>query len=89
MVESRNPSRKELRSDYSLLNSSDLRVEVALKLSTVNCQRRGRARTIHRPYNCQLSTVNCQLSTVNCQLSTVNCQLSTVNCQLSTVNCQL
>ncbi|WP_293334793.1 hypothetical protein [Microcoleus sp. CAWBG58] len=42
------------------------------QLSTVNCQLRGQARTIHCPYNCQLSTVNCQLSTVNCQLSTVN-----------------
>ncbi|MCC3441563.1 MAG: hypothetical protein JGK01_07050 [Microcoleus sp. PH2017_03_ELD_O_A] len=56
MVESPKPLRKKLKSDYSLLQSSDLRVEVTLKLSTVNCQ---------------LSTVNCQLSTVNCQLSTV------------------
>ncbi|WP_293154704.1 MULTISPECIES: hypothetical protein [unclassified Microcoleus] len=39
------------------------------QLSTVNCQLRGQARTIHSPYNCQLSTVNCQLSTVNCQLT--------------------
>ncbi|WP_293155681.1 MULTISPECIES: hypothetical protein [unclassified Microcoleus] len=46
--------------DYSLIQSSDLRIESALFRSTVNCQ---------------LSTVNCQLSTVNCQLSTVNCQL--------------
>ncbi|MCC3430499.1 MAG: hypothetical protein JGK01_23150 [Microcoleus sp. PH2017_03_ELD_O_A] len=43
MVESRNPDREKLKSDYSLLQSSDLRVEVALKLSTVkrstvNCQ---------------------------------------------------
>ena len=29
--------------------------------------------TVHRPDNCQLSTVHCQLST-NCQLSIVNCQ---------------
>ncbi|MCC3444372.1 MAG: hypothetical protein JGK01_22265 [Microcoleus sp. PH2017_03_ELD_O_A] len=48
--------RQKLKSDYSLLPSSDLRIEFALELSTVNCQ---------------LSTVNCQLSTVNCQLSTV------------------
>ncbi|WP_293333362.1 hypothetical protein [Microcoleus sp. CAWBG58] len=70
----RPPAWDKLKSDYSLLQSSHLRVEVTLLRSTVNCQ---------------LSTVNCQLSTVNCQLSTVNCQLSTVNCQLSTVNCQL
>ncbi|TAE08261.1 MAG: hypothetical protein EAZ94_25875 [Oscillatoriales cyanobacterium] len=38
LVESRNPDREKLKSDYSLLQSSDLRVEVALKLSTVNCQ---------------------------------------------------
>ncbi|MCC3433708.1 MAG: hypothetical protein JGK08_28180 [Microcoleus sp. PH2017_04_SCI_O_A] len=73
MVESRNVFREKLKSDYSLLQSSDLRVEITLKLSTVNSQ----LSTL------KLSTVNCQLS--NCQLSTVNCQLS--NCQLSTVNC--
>ncbi|MCC3445643.1 MAG: hypothetical protein JGK01_29165 [Microcoleus sp. PH2017_03_ELD_O_A] len=32
------PDREKLKSDYSLLQSSDLRVEAALKLSTVNCQ---------------------------------------------------
>ncbi|MCC3433337.1 MAG: hypothetical protein JGK01_21890 [Microcoleus sp. PH2017_03_ELD_O_A] len=32
------PDREKLKSDYSLLQYSDLRVEVALKLSTVNCQ---------------------------------------------------
>ncbi|MCC3429403.1 MAG: hypothetical protein JGK01_30135 [Microcoleus sp. PH2017_03_ELD_O_A] len=32
------PAREKLNSDYSLLQSSDLRVEVSLKLSTVNCQ---------------------------------------------------
>ncbi|WP_293225157.1 hypothetical protein [Microcoleus sp. PH2017_16_JOR_D_A] len=55
MVESRNPLRQKLKSDYSLLPSSD-----NCQLSTVNCQ----LSTV----NCQLSTVNCQLSTVNCQL---------------------
>ncbi|WP_293150629.1 MULTISPECIES: hypothetical protein [unclassified Microcoleus] len=45
------PAREKLNSDCSLLQSSDLRVEVSLKLSTVNSQ---------------LSTLNCQLSTVNC-----------------------
>ncbi|MCC3432153.1 MAG: hypothetical protein JGK01_15185 [Microcoleus sp. PH2017_03_ELD_O_A] len=38
LVESPKPAREKLKSDYSLLQSSDLRVEVALKLSTVNCQ---------------------------------------------------
>ncbi|MCC3430005.1 MAG: hypothetical protein JGK01_11675 [Microcoleus sp. PH2017_03_ELD_O_A] len=38
MVESLSRVREKLKSDYSLLQSSDLRVEVALKLSTVNCQ---------------------------------------------------
>ncbi|MCC3431698.1 MAG: hypothetical protein JGK08_17195 [Microcoleus sp. PH2017_04_SCI_O_A] len=38
MLESPKPDREKLKSDYSLLQSSDLRVEVALKLSTVNCQ---------------------------------------------------
>ncbi|TAG39111.1 MAG: hypothetical protein EAZ33_19185 [Oscillatoriales cyanobacterium] len=50
--------RQKLKSDYSLLPSSDLRINC--QLSTVNCQ----LSTV----NCQLSTVNCQLSTVNCQL---------------------
>ncbi|WP_293158007.1 MULTISPECIES: hypothetical protein [unclassified Microcoleus] len=44
LVESPNADREKLKSDYSLLQSSDLRVEFPLKLSTVNCQ---------------LSTVNC------------------------------
>ncbi|MCC3512315.1 MULTISPECIES: hypothetical protein [unclassified Microcoleus] len=44
LVESPKSLREKLKSDYSLLQSSDLRVKVALKLSTVNCQ---------------LSTVNC------------------------------
>ncbi|WP_293359237.1 hypothetical protein [Microcoleus sp. CAWBG24] len=46
MVESPNPEREKLKSDYSLLDSSDLMVEFDLRcqLSTVNCQ---------------LSTVNC------------------------------
>ncbi|WP_293339965.1 hypothetical protein [Microcoleus sp. CAWBG58] len=43
------PEREKLKSDYSLLQSSDLRVQATLPWSTVNCQ---------------LSTVNCQLSTV-------------------------
>ncbi|TAE68100.1 MAG: hypothetical protein EAZ25_17350 [Oscillatoriales cyanobacterium] len=38
LVESRNPDREKLKSDYSLLQSSDLRVEVALWGSTVKCQ---------------------------------------------------
>ncbi|WP_293338513.1 hypothetical protein [Microcoleus sp. CAWBG58] len=43
MVGSRNSLSENLKSDYSLLQSSDLRLEVALKpsscqLSTVNCQ---------------------------------------------------
>ncbi|MCC3510232.1 MAG: hypothetical protein JGK29_14305 [Microcoleus sp. PH2017_17_BER_D_A] len=37
-LKARPPAREKLKSDYSLLQSSDLRVEVALKLSTVNCQ---------------------------------------------------
>ncbi|WP_293342691.1 hypothetical protein [Microcoleus sp. CAWBG58] len=37
-LKARPPDREKLRSDYSLLQSSDLRVEAALKLSTVNCQ---------------------------------------------------
>ncbi|WP_293359543.1 MULTISPECIES: hypothetical protein [unclassified Microcoleus] len=32
------PSREKLKSDYLLLQSSGLMVEVAFKLSTVNCQ---------------------------------------------------
>ncbi|WP_293153016.1 MULTISPECIES: hypothetical protein [unclassified Microcoleus] len=46
LVESPNPEREKLKSDYSLLDSSDLMVEFDLRcqLSTVNCQ---------------LSTVNC------------------------------
>ncbi|WP_293338001.1 hypothetical protein [Microcoleus sp. CAWBG58] len=43
-MKARPPERKKLKSDYSLLQSSDLRVKIPLKLSTVNCQ---------------LSTVNC------------------------------
>jgi hypothetical protein len=38
LVESPKYLRDKLRSDYLLLQSSDLRVEFALKLSTVNCQ---------------------------------------------------
>ncbi|WP_293369589.1 hypothetical protein [Microcoleus sp. CAWBG556] len=44
---------------------SDKRALISFSLFSVKCQRRGRARTIHRPYKCQLSNVNCQLSTVN------------------------
>ncbi|WP_293143332.1 MULTISPECIES: hypothetical protein [unclassified Microcoleus] len=44
MVESPKSLREKLKSEYSLLQYPDLRVEVALQLSTVNCQ---------------LSTVNC------------------------------
>ncbi|WP_293224783.1 hypothetical protein [Microcoleus sp. PH2017_16_JOR_D_A] len=69
------PDREKLKSDYSLLQSSDLRVEAALKLSTVNCQLsirlfitpilglkgRGRSQTV----NCQLSTVNCSTTYLN------------------------
>ncbi|MCC3566729.1 MAG: hypothetical protein JGK32_15540 [Microcoleus sp. PH2017_31_RDM_U_A] len=52
------PDREKLKSDYSLLQSSDLRVEAALKLSTVNCQLSRVEAAL------KLSTVNCQLSTV-------------------------
>ncbi|TAF92522.1 MAG: hypothetical protein EAZ49_01780 [Oscillatoriales cyanobacterium] len=44
LVESRNPCREKLKSDYSLLESSDFQVDVALIPSTalggqaVNCQ---------------------------------------------------
>ncbi|WP_293334499.1 hypothetical protein [Microcoleus sp. CAWBG58] len=48
MVESPSPLIEKLKSDYSLLQSSDLILEFA-----VNCQ----LSTV----NCQLSTVNCQL----------------------------
>ncbi|WP_293318301.1 hypothetical protein [Microcoleus sp. PH2017_15_JOR_U_A] len=38
MVESAKRDREKLKSDDSLLQSSSFQVEVALKLSTVNCQ---------------------------------------------------
>ncbi|TAG68556.1 MAG: hypothetical protein EAZ25_02955 [Oscillatoriales cyanobacterium] len=50
MVESRNPLRQKLKSDYSF--NCQLST-VNCQLSTVNCQ----LSTV----NCQLSTVNCQL----------------------------
>jgi hypothetical protein len=40
LVESPKPDREKLKSDYSLLQSSDFQLEVAItgQLSTVNCQ---------------------------------------------------
>ncbi|WP_293340035.1 hypothetical protein [Microcoleus sp. CAWBG58] len=49
MVESPNADRDKLKSDYSLLQSSDLRVEFPLKLSTVNCQLSTVERTLPYP----------------------------------------
>ncbi|WP_293333492.1 hypothetical protein [Microcoleus sp. CAWBG58] len=49
LVESPNPEREKLKSDYSLLQSSDFWVEVVLKLSTVNCQ----LSTVERQLDCR------------------------------------
>ncbi|MCC3444008.1 MAG: hypothetical protein JGK01_20295 [Microcoleus sp. PH2017_03_ELD_O_A] len=82
MVESRNPCREKLKSDYSYcfrLHGNDLTAENTEDTEGENRDLNnsdGTGLDIISPYKGEVA-VNYQLSTINCQLSTVNCQLST------------